>query len=157
MRDKNVDAVVIDCGTKRMHTDFFMVRPEALINQWKHQSNDVTVNAAADNYKNEKHDNEEEEKENSEYGDERPFSQMQLEPWNKPYPINRTLNINHEATATHYFRPLLRQRRHRYLPKAGASKGICRVRGRDSPVYHDHDSCQADPNVCDALQGFVID
>ncbi|KAG7349953.1 hypothetical protein IV203_012550 [Nitzschia inconspicua] len=131
-----VDAVLVDCGTRRVHTDFFAVRPQAVLQYWspnnnnKNNNNSTNVNL--------------------------PFSQMQLEPWNKPYPVNRTLHLNHEATATYYFNPIIQRKRHRFLPMAGKSNGQCRVRGTMSPVYHDHNSCQIDPNVCDALDKFYI-
>lgn len=84
-----------------------------------------------------------------------PFSHMQLNPQSKRRP-NRTVWVNHETTAQYYFQPIMNQQRHAYLPNHDKSSGICRVRGQQSPIVHDHTYCQNDTNICEALEGWDI-
>ena len=87
-----------------------------------------------------------------------------------PYiPFAELINGNHEKTATTYFQPILDSGRYKLVPDVARSGCLCRVRGRHSSIYHDHDSCQVKPSVepssnglgyrnriCDVLEGWDI-
>jgi len=87
-----------------------------------------------------------------------------------PYiPFGELINGNHEQTATTYFQPILDSKRYKLVPDVARSNGICRVRGKNSSIYHAHDSCKVQPSVepssnglgygnriCDALEGWDI-
>eukprot|EP00429_Kryptoperidinium_foliaceum_P039801 CAMPEP_0176159436 /NCGR_PEP_ID=MMETSP0120_2-20121206/81560_1 /TAXON_ID=160619 /ORGANISM="Kryptoperidinium foliaceum, Strain CCMP 1326" /LENGTH=128 /DNA_ID=CAMNT_0017496853 /DNA_START=110 /DNA_END=493 /DNA_ORIENTATION=- len=45
---------------------------------------------------------------------------------------------NHEMTVAKEFKPIIDSNRHRWLPGNDDSMGVCRVRGSQSPVVHDH-------------------
>ena len=47
---------------------------------------------------------------------------------------------NAERVATHEFQNILYRGKHRWLPGVGPMQGNCRVRGKDSPIIHSHDS-----------------
>jgi hypothetical protein len=77
------------------------------------------------------------------------FEQMVLEPWSK-------ILYNHEGTAHKYFTPIIKSKRHRYLPDADDSRGYCRVRGEHTSVFHGHTNCKNEQGVCDALENYSI-
>jgi hypothetical protein len=64
--------------------------------------------------------------------------------------------LNHEMTAYKEFAPILQNKnRFRFLPDTADSKGVCRVRGPESPVYHDHDSCHYDVEMrCNSIDSY---
>lgn len=62
-------------------------------------------------------------------------------------PFDCLLEYNHEKTAYHYFKPIIDSGRYKLLPKVQPSHGGCRIRGRYSPVIHDHASCNYDDNT----------
>jgi hypothetical protein len=119
-----VEAILVQCHPHKIHTDFFAIRPKALLRYYQDKK-------------------------------DLPFAKLALEPWHKPYPLNRTLLLNHEATTYKSFLPILKKGRHRLLPDADESNGRCRVRGEKSSVYHGHESCNG-TSVCDALVGWHI-
>lgn len=127
-RPNGVDAILVDCnstrlGVSRMHTDFFAIRPAAVLRIPKYYNNP---------------------------NNNTPFSEMSVEKWNKDI-------VNHEKTFYESILPLLRMKRHRWLPGTANSRGHCRVRGPGSPVSHSHDNCRNDTHrVCHALEGRKI-
>jgi len=139
---KHKDGIFVDCRSvhNRIHTDFFAVRPKVLIRQAQVQARtklqiESTTNASTSSI-------------------DLPFSNMSLEPWSR-------YMVNHEATAFKYFwPPILKRRRHTYLPDNADSHGFCRVRGPKSSVVHSHDNCKHGNKtttvVCDALEGWTI-
>lgn len=67
--------------------------------------------------------------------------------------------LNHERTAYRAFKSLLEDAdKHRMLPDAEPSRGVCRLRGANASVYHVHDSCRPsegeDAMFCNALDGW---
>jgi hypothetical protein len=125
MNNPEVDAVLVKCERKKVHTDFFAVRPDVLWEHWPDQ-------------------------------EDSPFANMQLSPISKQNPDNQTRWVNHESTAFYYFEPILSRKRHEFLPDHEPSAGICRIRGTQSPIVHDHEYCQVDANVCEGLEGWDI-
>ncbi len=63
--------------------------------------------------------------------------------------------LNHERTAFQNFRSILAMKRHMWVPDMEPSKGICRARGQNAPILHEHDSCSYD-EICHGLEGWDL-
>jgi hypothetical protein len=74
--------------------------------------------------------------------------------------FSQMVRDNHEATATHYFQPILNNKnpypRYQLIPDAQKSRKHCRLRGPSSSVYHGHESCLNTSMICDALEGWEV-
>ena len=68
-------------------------------------------------------------------------------------------HLNHERTAFQNFRSILAMNRHLWVPNMDPSRGVCRARGPQAPIIHDHDSCREekeDDRVCHGLDGWDL-
>jgi len=77
-------------------------------------------------------------------------------PFQGMYHYGKQEYFNHEHTAKRNLEGILNSRRAVFVPDLDPMMGKCRVRGRNAPIYHQHDSCNAS-DVCDALEGWIID
>lgn len=67
--------------------------------------------------------------------------------------------LNHEMTAGKEFEHIIRANRHRWLPDNRPSRTLCRVRGPQSSVIHDHNILEVGPNgtiTCRMLESLNI-
>ncbi|KAG7373802.1 hypothetical protein IV203_012897 [Nitzschia inconspicua] len=132
MNDPSIEGIFVNCNgeyyspnRRQLHTDFFAVRPNALMKY--HPLPDDT-----------------------------PFSRMELESWSPSRTSKQKYFLNHETTAYRYFSPMIKAGASRYLPDAEDSKGNCRIRGVTASVFHGHDSCIDNSNVCEGLADWNI-
>ena len=82
----------------------------------------------------------------------------------RPQAVNATLpfqtmgrighHLNHERTAFQNFRSILAMNRHMWVPHMDPSQGVCRARGPQAPISHEHDSCRYYEDTCHALDGW---
>lgn len=80
-------------------------------------------------------------------GDKVPFESL----------AKRGSRVNHEYTAYRNFRSIVKANRSAWVPGTDPSNGLCRVRGDQSLVLHDHGGCDEDKeSSCTGLQGWDL-